>query len=99
MLTAQGKLKEAEDLLLPAAAIADAKLPERHMLKGKLPEKLAKLYRAWDQAEPGKGFDVQAAEWQAKFEKWQASTQPASAPSTAPAASQPDAAVPLPAEG
>ncbi len=72
--------------MLPAAAIADTKLPEHHVLKGKLPEKLAKLYRAWDQAEPGKGFDVKAAAWRARFEQWPTTTQPASAPSSAPSA-------------
>ncbi len=92
LLKAQGKLSEAEALLLPAVAIADTKVPERHPLNGKLSKTLAKLYQAWDQAEPGKGFDLKAAEWQARFKQWQVSTQPASAPSSAPsAASQPSA--------
>jgi hypothetical protein len=28
---------------------------------------LVDLYTAWDKAEPGKGYDAKAAEWQAKL--------------------------------
>ncbi|MFO0836095.1 MAG: tetratricopeptide repeat protein [Phycisphaerales bacterium] len=38
---------------------------------------LVDLYTAWDKAEPGKGYDAKAAEWQAKLDAANAETNPA----------------------
>lgn len=36
-----------------------------------------KLYESWDKAEPGKGYDVKAAEWKAKLDASTPPTEPA----------------------
>ncbi len=55
--------------------------PPTGFVKGFL-NALVELYDAWHAAEPaGAGHDVQGAEWRAKLTEWQASTQPATAPS------------------
>ena len=44
------------------------------------------LYEHWDAAEPGRGHDRQAAEWEAKSAAWQATTQRTTEPVNPPAA-------------
>ena len=48
----------------------------------------AELYDAWHAAELDQGHDAKAAQWRTKLAEWQASTQPAPAPTTS-ATSQP----------
>jgi serine/threonine protein kinase len=46
-------------------------------------EALVELYRSWDAAEPGKGFDAKARQWQARLPSTQpTSTQPATTQTT-----------------
>jgi tetratricopeptide (TPR) repeat protein/predicted Ser/Thr protein kinase len=84
-LTRMNRFAEAEPALLEANGIlraAQGAPPDR------LPENiwnLIRLYDAWDAAEPGQGHDQQAAVWRAKRAEWQASTQPATATTSAPA--------------
>ncbi len=70
-----GRLAEAERYLLEAAGGA-IHLPSTLGVNTTVAENLVELYRTWDEAEPGQGHDVAAAEWQAKLHSWQAATQP-----------------------
>jgi hypothetical protein len=72
-LCGQGRFAEAEPLLIAAceALRGDARVPLPAKTKGKdlkreALERVIRLYEAWDQAEPGKGFDARAAEWRQK---------------------------------
>jgi tetratricopeptide (TPR) repeat protein len=62
VLLAMGKFPEAESELLAAehflASTSDFRLG---------PVALAALYTAWDQAEPGNGYDAKAGEWSRKL--------------------------------
>ena len=68
LLGSQGKFAAAEAMLLPGAAIAAARLPVGHDVRLRLTRTIAKLYDAWNAAEPGKGYDARAAEWKVKLE-------------------------------
>jgi Flp pilus assembly protein TadD len=73
-LAAQNKFADAETQLLEAIdgfAAAQGAAPSRRQ---RCIQELVKLYLAWDKAEPNKGYDVKAREWQAKL--------PASRPAT-----------------
>lgn len=64
-LTRLGRFRDAEKELLAAevALAAAANAPAgRHQ---ESVEALAKLYQAWEKAEPGRGHDAQAAKWSA----------------------------------
>ncbi|HYV20039.1 MAG TPA: serine/threonine-protein kinase [Verrucomicrobiae bacterium] len=67
LLTAQGKHAAAEALLLSEAAVAAATLPTGHEVRVRLTRTITKLYEAWNTAEPGKGYDTRAAEWNARL--------------------------------
>ncbi|MCG3126976.1 MAG: Serine/threonine-protein kinase PknD [Phycisphaerae bacterium] len=77
-LGALHRYAEGEPMLLEARAIIDRTLGEDHPIAGSMAHDLADLYRDWDKAEPGKGYD-------AKSQQWRATSQPAST-STRPAA-------------
>ena len=68
LLSSQGQYAAAEAMLLPGAAIAAARLPMGHDVRLRLTKTIAKLYDAWNAAEPGKGYDARAAEWNVKLE-------------------------------
>ncbi len=86
-LTQLGRFAEAEPLLLAAwDALAAHAHPPPGFVKGTLDATVA-LYDAWHAAEPGAGHDAQAAQWRAKLEQWQATTQPAA---SQPLTTQPD---------
>jgi tetratricopeptide (TPR) repeat protein/tRNA A-37 threonylcarbamoyl transferase component Bud32 len=68
LLSSQGQYAAAEALLLPGAAIAAARLPMGHDVRLRLTKTIAKLYDAWNAAEPGQGYDARAAEWNVKLE-------------------------------
>ena len=60
------RFQEAERELLEAERVlrtAEGMPPARHRMSE---EALSNLYRAWDRAEPGKGYDAKATEWRAK---------------------------------
>ncbi|HEV8200966.1 MAG TPA: hypothetical protein VGS03_13170 [Candidatus Polarisedimenticolia bacterium] len=67
VLSGEGKHAAAEALLLPGAAVAAATLPTGHEVRVRLTRTITKLYEAWNTAEPGKGYDARAAEWNAKL--------------------------------
>ncbi len=48
LLTVQHRFAEAEALLLPGAAVAEAKLPPAHEARLELTATIARLYEAWD---------------------------------------------------
>ncbi len=70
-LLAQGRFADAEALVLSGFAKlqADAgtpRAPSDWLKEGC--ERVVKLYESWHAAEPGKGYDVKAAEWKAKLD-------------------------------
>ena len=74
-LTQQGRFAEAEPLLLGAheGMKDDPAVPPPAQTGGadrkrQALERVVQLYRAWDVAEPGKGHDEKAREWQARLE-------------------------------
>ena len=88
---------DAETALLEAHGILEATLGAEHERTIKVVKSLADLYDAWHAAEPGAGYDAQAAEWRAKLEEEgieaqrhkgnegkEPVTQPASRPSSVP---------------
>ena len=79
VLTKLGRYGEAESLLL-AAHEAYAQIPSAppDSVRQNL-EALIELYDVWHKADPGKSYDAKAAEWRAKLERWQTTTQPATA--------------------
>jgi len=68
LLSSQGQYAAAEAMLLPGAAIAAARLPMGHDVRLRLTRTITKLYDGWNAAEPGKGYDARAAEWNVKLE-------------------------------
>ena len=81
---------KAEAALLEACEVFEAALGAEHKRTIDAIESLADLYDTWHAAEPDAGYDTKAAEWRAKFEKWQATTQPTTpVPATTQPASQP----------
>jgi tetratricopeptide (TPR) repeat protein len=68
LLSSQGQYAAAEALPLPGAAIAAARLPMGHDVRLRLTRTITKLYGAWNTAQPGKGYDARAAEWNDKLE-------------------------------
>ena len=66
------KLREAEPLLLNGYAKLNENaesIPEaaRTLRLRQALERIVKLYESWDAAEPGQGYDAEAAEWRAKL--------------------------------
>jgi Flp pilus assembly protein TadD len=77
-LARQNKFADAEAQLLEAATgiAANPSLPPAYLRR--CAQELVRLYTAWDKAEPGKGYDLKARQWQSKLP----STQPATTQST-----------------
>jgi serine/threonine protein kinase/tetratricopeptide (TPR) repeat protein len=65
-LRAKGRYAEGEPMVLEARGIIVRTMGEDHMIAGKMALDLQRLYQDWDKAEPGKGYDVKAAEWKNK---------------------------------
>lgn len=80
LLTSQRKFATAEAMLIPAAAIAETRLPIGHRARLRLTRTIITLYDAWHTSEPGKGYDAKAAKWKAKLA---AMTKPAEQPAPA----------------
>ncbi|QOJ15202.1 MAG: serine/threonine protein kinase [Planctomycetia bacterium] len=80
-LIGQNKYSEAEPLLL--SAYAGMKERETTIPPQAAPRvtdalrRIVRLYEAWDQAEPGQGFDTRAADWRERLDAASAATQPA----------------------
>jgi len=68
VLSGEGKYTAAEALLLPGAALAETRLPVGDETRLRLTKTIAKLYEAWNTAEPGKGHAARAREWNGKLE-------------------------------
>jgi hypothetical protein len=84
-LIQRGRFDEAEADLLGVVDKCERSDSTPDHLRKKTLNSLVELYTTWHAAEPGAGYDAKAAEWQAKLEVWQATTQPAtSRPSTDP---------------
>jgi tetratricopeptide (TPR) repeat protein/predicted Ser/Thr protein kinase len=75
---AESALQEGYDELKASVGVGDART-QKAMLW------FAELYDAWHATEPDQGYDQKAAEWRARLEESQASTQPAA---TQPAAGE-----------
>ena len=80
VLTGLERFAEAEEQLLAGERIVrEAQGVPAGGYKGPV-KALIDLYEKWHAAEPDQGYDQKAAEWRAKLEEWQASTQPATQP-------------------
>lgn len=66
-LSALERYDEAEAALLEAHEIMESALGAQHERTTKVVKALADLYKSWDAADPGKGYDAKAAEWGAKL--------------------------------
>jgi serine/threonine protein kinase/tetratricopeptide (TPR) repeat protein len=91
-LNDQGKFADAEASLLVACAHLekDPNVPPKTHPGGAdfrrdVVERLVGLYNAWDQAEPGKGHDTQAARWKTKLDAMTPTPSAPSPPDTPPA--------------
>ena len=62
------RFPEAEGTLREAQGILEAALGEEHERTIAVIRSLIDLYDAWHVAEPGKGYDEEAAAWRAKLE-------------------------------
>jgi tetratricopeptide (TPR) repeat protein len=76
LLTSLGKarvglkqFKEAEASLLEAHTIWVKTRGETHQDTRNCTRVIADLYKAWNAAQPGKGYDIKATEWEAKLAK------------------------------
>jgi serine/threonine protein kinase/tetratricopeptide (TPR) repeat protein len=81
-LFGQGKFAEAETLLVDGYAQMTR---DPQVLKSRQREaldRIIRLYAAWNKAVPSRGYDQKSAEWRAKLEAWEATTQPATTQST-----------------
>lgn len=76
-LVALERCTEAESALLEAYDILQTAFGPEDQRTVNAIQALVDLYMAWHAAEPGQGYDAKAAEWRAKLEEWQATTQPA----------------------
>jgi tetratricopeptide (TPR) repeat protein len=61
-----GRFAEGEPMLLEARGIIARTLGEDHDIARRMALDLERLYTDWDKAEPGKGYDAKAAEWNAR---------------------------------
>ena len=68
-LTALGRFDEARRLMIRSLAIIEAEHGATHAATRKARKRMGDLYDAWHTAEPGNGYDAQAAEWRAKLPK------------------------------
>lgn len=75
-----GRWSDAEPVLLEAEQRSTTAQCPYTFRDGAL-SALSELYKRWHAAEPGKGYDRQAAAWSARRAEWKSSTQPA-APAT-----------------
>ena len=76
-LTAMERYTDAEEQAREAHAIIEAALGSTDERTVPVIEQIVDLYDAWHEAEPDKGHGAKAAEWRAKLEQWEATTQPA----------------------
>jgi len=65
VLVAQGRFREAESAVRPAAAAIVAEHGPEHPYSSIAIDMMAGLYRAWHAAEPGAGVERLADEWEA----------------------------------
>jgi serine/threonine protein kinase/tetratricopeptide (TPR) repeat protein len=61
------RFEEAEKALAEAQGILEAALGEDHVRTTDVIKVLVDLYEAWNEVEPGQGYDAKAAEWRAKL--------------------------------
>jgi serine/threonine protein kinase len=83
----RGQFIEAEPMLLQAYDVLMARTGFTGSKRLAF-ERIVRMYELWDAAEPGKGYDAQAAEWREKLRALQAATQAATTQSAAAQASQ-----------
>jgi hypothetical protein len=77
-LLALGRHGDAESLWLEAAEQCEQSQRSREQHWPTVLQGLVELYDSWHAAEPEKGYDAKASEWQAKRAEWRATTQPTS---------------------
>jgi hypothetical protein len=66
-LIALERFADAETALLEGQEILETALGPEHERTVEAISALIELYDAWHEAEPGKGYDAKAADWQAKL--------------------------------
>ena len=67
-LALQGRYADAEPLLVNSYGFHEIKgVSEPETYARESLRRIIDLYEAWDAAEPGKGYDAEAAEWRAKL--------------------------------
>ncbi len=66
-LSALQRYEEAETALLEAHELITAGLGPQHERTTEQIQSLVRLYTAWHEAEPDKGYDARAEEWRAKL--------------------------------
>src|SRR5262249_14291826 len=89
LLARRGVHGEAEALLVGAAQVQAIHPMAGHRDIIVTLQALIDAYDAWNATEPGKGSDKWAAHWRGELATWQASTRPASAPSSKKSSSAP----------
>ncbi len=78
-LTAMERFEQAEAVLLEAHAIRTLVLGTDIRHPGSPVLYLAQLYEAWHKAEPGQGYDAEAAQWRARYRGTATPTEPPAA--------------------
>jgi len=76
ILTRLGRYAEAEEALVEGHTILASQLPVTHRLRRKCAQSLVALYTTWHEADPGKGHDDKATQWQAEIPTEPDTTKP-----------------------
>ncbi len=86
LLLGQKKYAEAEPLLLAGyegTKQREKTIPEQSKIRfPEAIERLAQLYTDWHAAEPDRGYDAKAAEWQTKLNDFKAAANAEPSPTT-----------------
>lgn len=65
--TAQGKYQEAQALLTQAWSVIGESKDTTIKERADVLERLARLYENWQKADPGEGYEAQAAKWRKRL--------------------------------
>jgi tetratricopeptide (TPR) repeat protein len=68
-LSSLGRHAEGEPLLIEAHGIISRAMSPGHPIARQMARDLSTLYKAWNTAEPGKGHDAKAGEWEARTKR------------------------------
>ncbi len=76
LLVAQKKFEQAETELLESQRVLSAQPGASRRSRRQTIQAISELYSAWNAADPGKGHEAQATEWNAKLKAITAPTEP-----------------------